>query len=77
MNNTYEVHCSGRNESELDHDYNILEVDVLNLYRSYSKHWEEKSRGERLLTVVETKNGIIISVNGIKKLIQGRRCLCP
>ena len=70
MNNTYEVHCSGKNESELDHDYNLIELDNLTLFRSYSPNWEEKSRGEFILSVTELKNGISILIDGIKKPIQ-------
>jgi hypothetical protein len=70
MNNTYEVHCGGRIESQLDHDYDLFETDNLALYRSYSPNWEEKSRGELILTVTELNNGISIFINGIKKPIQ-------
>ena len=70
MNNAYEVHCGGRIESKLDHDYNLLEADNLSLYRSYSPNWEEKSRGELLLTVIESNNGISILIDGIKKPIK-------
>ena len=70
MNNTYEVHCSGLRENELEHDYNLLEADNLSLYRSYSPHWEEKSRGELILTVTEFNNYIGIMIEGIKKPIQ-------
>lgn len=74
MNKTYEVHCGERIESELDHDYNLLEADSLSLYRSYSPNWEEKSRGELLLTVIESNNGISILIDGIKKPITLDAC---
>jgi hypothetical protein len=69
MINKYEVHCGGRIESQLDHDYDLFETDNLALYRSYSPNWEEKSRGELILTVTEFKDGISIKFNHTKKLL--------
>lgn len=70
MNNTYEVHCSGRNESELDHDYNLFDLDNLGLYYSNGKQWEEKTRGKFALSVTEFNGFIHIMIEGVKKPIQ-------
>jgi hypothetical protein len=70
MNKTYEVHCSGLIESELEHDYNLLEGDNLVLSRSNAIHWEEKSRCELVLDIKELVSGISIYIKGCKQTIQ-------
>jgi len=70
MNNTYEVHCSERNESELDHDYNLFDLDNLSLSHSNGKQWEEKTRGKIALSVTEHNGFINIMIEGFKQPIQ-------
>lgn len=70
MNNTYEVHCSGLRENELEYDYDIIESDALCLYRSNAFHWSEDCRNELVLTVNEFNGYIGIKIDGVKKPIQ-------
>lgn len=70
MNNTYEVHCSGLRENELEHDYDLRDNEILILTYSNNHHWEEKTRGKMALGVTEFNNFIAIMIEGIKKPIQ-------
>jgi hypothetical protein len=72
MNNTYEVHCSGLRENELEHDYDIKVDDSngLALYYSNEAHWEAKTRKSLALNVVEFNGFAGIYIEGIKKPIQ-------
>ena len=71
MNNTYEVHCGGRIESQLDHDYDIKEYEGgVGVYYSKEAHWESKTRESLALNIVDFNGFSAIYFAGIKKPIQ-------
>ena len=67
----YEIHTQNHKNGPLDHDYDLIQDDELHtLSYSNSRAWSEHIRGESVGALIDDGNGVIVTLDGLKKPIK-------
>lgn len=67
-----QVYVEGDTDKELEHDYDIVNLDAIVLTRSNGLQWNEECRGKDVLKLIDDGNGVVIS--GLDKKLKLDYC---